>query len=180
MNKKLEKNIDNIHPDILEVAEIELENYPFNLRQRKKATDLYVSKGLADGIAQEHLMKAFPDDKEVLDSFFRTGDTDGFHNGIYWSKKFMLVAFYNVLYKWFPHFEPNELDVVIAVDKNGNPELEIKYFDYSLQEWTPIENIIEVVEPNPDDDGGEEINPDDIPEPEEALIEPDAENKEDE
>ena len=38
MNKKLEKNIDNIHPDILEVAEIELENYSY--RKQMKSTKI--------------------------------------------------------------------------------------------------------------------------------------------
>ena len=37
--KKLEGNIENVHPDILEVAQNKLEGYPFMLRQRRKANE---------------------------------------------------------------------------------------------------------------------------------------------
>ena len=40
MTKKLEGNIENIHPDVLEVAQMKLEDYPFMLRQRRKADDI--------------------------------------------------------------------------------------------------------------------------------------------
>ena len=164
MTRRIEKNPDNVHRDILEIAQIELEGYPYDLRQRRKATDLYASKGLCDGIAQEHLMKAFPDDKEVLDSFFRTGDNEGFHNGIYWSKKFMLVAVYNFLYKLCPHLNPDEFDVVISVDEDNKPELEIKYYDYGTNDWEELTSIIEYQKE------GTPLNPMEADEPEQLEL----------
>ena len=108
-----EKNPDNVHPDILEIAQIKLEGYPFMLRQRRKADDIWASKGLSEGIVEEHLRKAFPEDEKVLDSYLNTND-DSFHSGAYWSKKFMLIGVYNFLYKLCPHLNENELDVVIS------------------------------------------------------------------
>ena len=142
MTKKLEGNIDNIHPDILEVAQMKLEDYPFMLRQRRKADDIWAGKGLFDGITEEHFRKAFPKDIKILETYFNVND-ESFHSGAYWSKKFMLVGIYNFLYKLCPHLNKDELDVVISVDKEGQPELEIKYFDYGSEDWEDLTSIIE-------------------------------------
>ena len=140
--KKLEGNIENVHPDILEVAQIKLEGYPFMLRQRRKANDIWASKGLSEGIVEEHFRKAFPEDIPVLETYLRTND-DSFHSGAYWSKKFMLIAIYRFLNKLCPHLKEDELDVVISVDKEGKPEIEVKYFDYASNDWEELTSIVE-------------------------------------
>jgi len=142
MTKKYEKNIENVHPDILEIAQMELEGYPFMLRQRRKANDKWVGKGLFDGITEEHFRKAFPDDVDVLETYFKAND-DSFNSGAYWSKKFMLIAIYRFLYKLCPHLNQDELDVVISVDKEGNPEIEVKYYDYAAEDWEELTSIVE-------------------------------------
>ena len=93
MNKKLENNIDNIHPDLLEVHQIELEDKPYMLRQRRKADDIHASKKLFDGIVEDQFKKAFPDDIKILDTYFKAND-NSFFSGTYWSKLFMLEAIY--------------------------------------------------------------------------------------
>jgi hypothetical protein len=156
MSKEYEKNVDNVHPDILEIAQIKLEGYPFMLRQRRKADDIWASKGLSEGIVESHFRQAFPEDIDVLKTYLNTND-DSFHSGAYWSKKFMLIGVYNFLYKLCPHLNENELDVVISVDKEGKPELEIKYFDYGSNDWEDLTSIIEYQKYRvEDDDEGEE------------------------
>jgi hypothetical protein len=156
MSKEYEKNVDNVHPDILEIAQIKLEGYPFMLRQRRKADDIWASKGLSEGIVESHFRQAFPEDIDVLKTYLNTND-DSFHSGAYWSKKFMLIGVYNFLYKLCPHLNENELDVVISVDKEGKPELEIKYFDYGSNDWEDLTSIIEYQKYRvEDDDKGEE------------------------
>jgi hypothetical protein len=151
-----EKNVENVHPDILEIAQIKLEGYPFMLRQRRKADDIWASKGLSEGIVESHFRQAFPEDIDVLKTYLNTND-DSFHSGAYWSKKFMLIGVYNFLYKLCPHLNENELDVVISVDKEGKPELEIKYFDYGSNDWEDLTSIIEYQKYRvEDDDEGEE------------------------
>ena len=154
--KKLESNLDNIHPDILEVHQLKLTDRPYDYRQRRKQDDVYAGKGTFDGITEEHFRKAFKEDEKVLETYF---NSDDFHSGAYWGKLFMLDGVYNLIHKLVPQLNKNELDVVISVDSNGKPELEVKYWDYEFQEWTDINNIIEVVDSNPDGDGGEEAEP---------------------
>jgi len=55
----------------------------------------------------------------------------------------MLIAVYNFLYKLCPHLQPDELDIVISVDENNKPELEIRYFDYGTNEWEELTSLIE-------------------------------------
>ena len=52
--KKLESNLDNIHPDILEVHQLKLTDRPYDYRQRRKQDDVYAGKGTFDGITEEH------------------------------------------------------------------------------------------------------------------------------
>ena len=151
-----EKNVENVHPDILEIAQIKLEGYPFMLRQRRKATDIWASKGLSEGIVEEHFRKAFPEDIAVLETYLRTND-DSFHSGAYWSKKFMLIAIYNFLQKLCPHLKQEELDVFISVDKEGKPQIEVKYFDYYTNDWEELTDIVEYEKHPIEDDGQLEI-----------------------
>lgn len=134
MTKELEKNPDNVHKDILEVHQIKLEDKPYMLRQRRKADDIYASKKLFDGITEEHFRKAFPGDVKVLDTYFKDSD-NSFFSGTYWSKVFMLDAMYNFLYELCPTMRPEELDIVISVDDNNKPQLEVKYYDYEENDW---------------------------------------------
>ena len=90
----------------------------------------------------EHFRKVFPEATQILETYLRTND-DSFHSGAYWSKKFMLIAIYRFLNKLCPHLKQDELDVVISVDKEGKPEIEVKYFDYASNDWEELTSIVE-------------------------------------
>ena len=55
----------------------------------------------------------------------------------------MLIAIYRFLNKLCPHLNQDELDVVISVDKEGKPEIEVKYFDYASNDWEELTSIVE-------------------------------------
>ena len=141
MNKELEKNPNNVHKDILEVHQIELDDKPYMLRQRRKADDIHASKKLFDGIVEDQLRKAFPDDIKILDTYFKAND-NSFFSGTYWSKLFMLEAIYQFLYKLMPDLEKNEIDVVISVDDYNQPQIEVKYFSYEKSDWVDFNYTI--------------------------------------
>ena len=69
----------------------------------------------------------------------------------------MLIAIYNFLQKLCPHLKQEELDVVISVDKEGKPEIEVKYFDYYTNDWEELTDIVEYEKHPIEDDGQLEI-----------------------
>jgi len=141
--EKIMNEYIEMHKDIKEVHQTELDDELYNLRERHTEDDTIVGLKTMEGLTIHQFLSAFPsrfeDEHAVI---FRSAN---FFTGAYYSKIFMLAGIYNFFRDNF-NIPQENLDVVIAVDENYEPKLEIKHWDN--QEWIQLEEAEISFEPD--------------------------------